>query len=55
MRALVVTGRLAEEMVREAVGDRADVLVMDVRPVTHRLPHHLLGEPSGHHQRSHGL
>lgn len=26
----MVTGRLAEEMVREAVGDRADVLVMDV-------------------------
>jgi dihydropteroate synthase-like protein len=30
MRALAVTGRLAEEMVRKAVGDRADVLVMDV-------------------------
>jgi len=30
MRALVVTGRLAEEMVRGAVGDRADVLVMNV-------------------------
>jgi dihydropteroate synthase-like protein len=30
MRALAVTGRLAERMVREAVGDRADVLVMDV-------------------------
>ena len=30
MRALAVTGRLAEGMVREAVGDRADVLVMDV-------------------------
>jgi dihydropteroate synthase-like protein len=30
MRALAVTGRLAEEMVREAVGDGADVLVMDV-------------------------
>ncbi len=30
MRALAVTGRLAEEMVREAAGDRADVLVMNV-------------------------
>ena len=30
MRALAVTGRLAEGMVREAVGDRADVLVMNV-------------------------
>jgi dihydropteroate synthase-like protein len=30
MRALAVTGRLAEEMVREAVGDMADVLVMNV-------------------------
>ncbi|MGC9514081.1 dihydropteroate synthase-like protein [Methanocrinis sp.] len=30
MRALVVTGRLAEEMVREAVGEMADVLVMEV-------------------------
>lgn len=30
MRALAVTGRLAEGMVREAVGGLADVLVMDV-------------------------
>jgi dihydropteroate synthase-like protein len=30
MRALAVTGRLAEEMVKGAVGDRADVLVMNV-------------------------
>jgi dihydropteroate synthase-like protein len=30
MRALVVTGRLAEEMVRRAIGYRADVLVMNV-------------------------
>ena len=30
MKILVATGRLAEKTVREAAGDKADVLVMDI-------------------------
>ena len=38
MRALAVTGRLAEGMVREAVGGRADVLVMNVDVASFIIP-----------------
>jgi dihydropteroate synthase-like protein len=49
MRALVVTGRLAEEMVREAAGDRADVLVMDVDVASFITPKMLReARPSGY-------
>jgi len=49
MRALAVTGRLAEEMVREAVGDRADVLVMDVDVASFITPKMLReARPSGY-------
>ncbi len=45
----MVTGRLAEEMVRKAVGDRADVLVMDVDVASFITPKMLRdANPSGY-------
>ncbi|MGD9564797.1 MAG: dihydropteroate synthase-like protein [Methanothrix sp.] len=49
MRALAVTGRLAEEMVRSSVGDWADVLVMDVDVASFITPKMLReARPSGY-------
>jgi len=49
MRALAVTGRLAEEMVKVAVGDGADVLVMDVDVASFITPKMLReARPSGY-------
>ncbi|HNR57734.1 MAG TPA: hypothetical protein PKJ51_04685, partial [Methanothrix sp.] len=56
MRALAVTGRLAEGMVREAVGGLADVLVMDVDVASFITPKMLMeAKPEGYDPKQYEL